>query len=498
MTEAPFQQTLLNLQRFAALVRDNPQAVLKRSEDIEFIDLGEFKQDLRLLFGWAAKQRKILVRDEYRTALQTLDTDFYCDGAFVIGQPGIGKTFFLVYALVVRLANRQPVAVQFGTAQPIYALFAEDTVAFYSFQETPPLSQHSPMWVLFDSNGDVLSPNPIFCLEEKNRVIMATSPKKDRWKEWSKQSGSQPYVMDIWSEQEVRQLATLMEKDVDRMITLAKRWGGVPRTLLECIGKADWNIMRQYRQFAKNAVQQCGRMMAAAELFDTPSDPPSQFYFFRPLVVSQDIVRTNSYVYVPTRKLRSLLGEALQGNSNTIKLGFFNTMSQPEETRQAAGFIFESWFHSFLAAAGTIQCQWTRSRSRPSLLEGVTTLIPATRIAPKSAEPPYYWVAPKKFPGIDSALVFAEEIIAFQVTLRSEHESPMKGLQTLRENLPDELKDVQWRVVFVGQAQMAIEAVAKQWSNMTWKKKGARIPVAWCVVDPVQDGITYQVCGEVC
>jgi len=63
------------------------------------------------------------------------------------------------------------------------------------------------MWILFDSNGDVRSPSAIFSGEEKIRVIMAMPPKRDRWKEWSKQSGSKPYVMDIWSEKEVRQLA---------------------------------------------------------------------------------------------------------------------------------------------------------------------------------------------------------------------------------------------------------------------------------------------------
>lgn len=35
----------------------------------------------------------MLVRDEYRTALQTLDTDSYRREAFVIGQRGIGKSW---------------------------------------------------------------------------------------------------------------------------------------------------------------------------------------------------------------------------------------------------------------------------------------------------------------------------------------------------------------------------------------------------------------------
>jgi len=118
------------------------------------------------------------------------------------------------------------------------------------------------------------------------------------------------------------------------MIALATKWGGVARTLLEYTDEADWEIMRRYRRCAKLAVEQCGLMAAAAELFDTPSDGSSHFSFFRPLVVSQDVVRNHAYVYVPTRTLRSLLKEALQGESDTVKLEFFDALSELEETRQ--------------------------------------------------------------------------------------------------------------------------------------------------------------------
>lgn len=58
MTEAPSPQTRLNLERFAKLVQDNPQVVLRRSADFEFIDLGEFKRDFRYFSGGLFKKTK--------------------------------------------------------------------------------------------------------------------------------------------------------------------------------------------------------------------------------------------------------------------------------------------------------------------------------------------------------------------------------------------------------------------------------------------------------
>jgi len=84
-----------DLNRFASAVWGNAGAVLKRSgsRDTEFIDLEGYFHTFRPLFIGALKYDKILVRDEYRTALLALETDRYYLGAYVTGQPGIGKSW---------------------------------------------------------------------------------------------------------------------------------------------------------------------------------------------------------------------------------------------------------------------------------------------------------------------------------------------------------------------------------------------------------------------
>ena len=78
------------LDKFAQVVWGNPQAVLRRSGDMEFIDLKGYPA-FRQLFAGAASYDKILVREEYRIALRALETKMYYRGAYVTGQPGIGK-----------------------------------------------------------------------------------------------------------------------------------------------------------------------------------------------------------------------------------------------------------------------------------------------------------------------------------------------------------------------------------------------------------------------
>ena len=51
-------------------------------------------------------------------------------------------------------------------------------------------------WALVDSNVDIISPSKRI-LTSARRVIQTTSPKVERWKEWSKQKNAELYIMDL-------------------------------------------------------------------------------------------------------------------------------------------------------------------------------------------------------------------------------------------------------------------------------------------------------------
>ena len=116
-----------------------------------------------------------------------------------------GKTFFAVYMLVARLGQRRAVALQLFD---YYALFEESKVSFHSLSYAMPLANFHSQWALADSNDKIGSPSWIFRGNpDRVRPIQTTSPREVRWKEWSKHTRVVGYVMDIWSEKEIVDLA---------------------------------------------------------------------------------------------------------------------------------------------------------------------------------------------------------------------------------------------------------------------------------------------------
>ena len=82
------------LNQFAGMVWGNSQTVLKHHPDgFQFIDLDGFFDAFHSLFAGIVTHDKLLVRDEYLVAKQDLETAMYQRGAYVTGQPGIGKSW---------------------------------------------------------------------------------------------------------------------------------------------------------------------------------------------------------------------------------------------------------------------------------------------------------------------------------------------------------------------------------------------------------------------
>lgn len=96
MPESPLSTSqYTQLCEFAHTVWGNSKAVLQQSGDINFIDLQPYPV-FQHLFAGAVSHDKILIRQEYHTALQALETKTYYRGAYVTGQPGIGRTVWCI------------------------------------------------------------------------------------------------------------------------------------------------------------------------------------------------------------------------------------------------------------------------------------------------------------------------------------------------------------------------------------------------------------------
>jgi hypothetical protein len=120
----------------------------------------------------------------------------------LISLPYLGKSTFLLYLLLHRLENRLPTAVQFGPTY--FIIFDKHGAAVCPHDlEDPRLGE---CWALTDSNEDVLHPCRAFKVKAK-LVVLASSPKPDRWKEWIKQTGGSFIISDLPSVPEIAAIA---------------------------------------------------------------------------------------------------------------------------------------------------------------------------------------------------------------------------------------------------------------------------------------------------
>jgi len=127
--------------------------------------------------------------------------------AVVTGQPGIGKSFWIYYALRRCLAERKPVIWYY---QGVCQLFTDQGV--YRVPATfPPGSFKSVVWTLVDSDESRDGiPQQLIPRSTRLFVIYVTSPAKERWSRLDK---TVPYdtviIMNPWTRKEIHLAAPL-------------------------------------------------------------------------------------------------------------------------------------------------------------------------------------------------------------------------------------------------------------------------------------------------
>ncbi|KAH0826457.1 hypothetical protein J3R83DRAFT_5456 [Lanmaoa asiatica] len=285
------------------------------------------------------------------------------------------------------------------------------------------------------------------------------------------------------------------------MSTLATEWGGVPQTLLRFYNMSRSAIEEEVRTAASKAARSSPTLLPPFQQLDVEESGPSLILFTLPRKDGTGYIDRwlPPRACVPTPTLVNALGTALQKQSLGTKVAFFQVMEAHRGTRRDGGNIYKRWLHPFFLSGQTIQPHWhAKSSSLPVIMETTKTAVPSTQGALRNAQPPFYWIAPTaNFPGIDSALVTEHEIFAIQVTIAFDHPSPQTGLDKLRDLLPRKLKNLEWRMLYVGPKETQIAEVSRQWDgklDVGTKTKRTPVPVGWCVMDPVSTSVIYDVC----
>ena len=109
--------------------------------------------------------------------------------------PPSGKSYFLNYALVRRLYERQPTTYQSNSNYGFS--FSARGFQVYANARLPDEDHAAGTWHLVDSNED-LEKLPSHLRLSKGQIVQATSPKLSRYKEWTKQWS--PFATLLWME----------------------------------------------------------------------------------------------------------------------------------------------------------------------------------------------------------------------------------------------------------------------------------------------------------
>ncbi|RPD54607.1 hypothetical protein L227DRAFT_616097 [Lentinus tigrinus ALCF2SS1-6] len=202
----------------------------------------------------SATRGSLYIRSEYKSMyerlcnshkwLDPLDIDPpYIPGVIVTGQPGIGKSYFSVYALLQRMADEQPVV--FFTRRG-WAVYVDDSgirrtsissidapVDFPLVSYAPPASR---IWALIDAPV-AKGPIPDAIIASSMFYVLCASPERSTYTHLLKQSAREFY-MDPWTDQELFAMFTLTARPSDHRPSLEwvrdmrSEFGPCPRDLV--------------------------------------------------------------------------------------------------------------------------------------------------------------------------------------------------------------------------------------------------------------------------
>ncbi|GJJ07082.1 hypothetical protein Clacol_001281 [Clathrus columnatus] len=157
--------------------------------------------------------KQFIVRDSYKTmfdhiwerAFQQPDT-----GVVLTGQPGVGKTYFLWYALIRFIKQGQPVAL--FTGDTLFLFYGNHVrspkkttpIYFPIPKEATDTTEHKPiLFVLIDHDTSTSEPTPDLVYGEDIFPIQASPPNPQQFRRWAKRRNAGIWGLPLWNEAEL-------------------------------------------------------------------------------------------------------------------------------------------------------------------------------------------------------------------------------------------------------------------------------------------------------
>ncbi|KAK2464475.1 hypothetical protein APHAL10511_003454 [Amanita phalloides] len=257
----------------------------------------------------------------------------------ITGQPGIGKSIWIYYALRRRLAERKPVI--WYLDQTRY-LFVEEGVykvpdEFHDFTVF--------VWTLVDSDEDEGGvPENLVMRHTRHSVIYCSSPSRDRWSRLHKTVRHYNFIMNPWKSKEILRVTStsppgaILHESVNRVFN---EFGPTPRL---CIDYLCYDKIEQYRKDVQEAISnltanELQRLFQHSRSLTMDAISRKIFLISRE---DRDNVRSRPIVSPITSFIKSRLANHFRTLERGEQIRLYKYLSQFPGSRATAYIFFEA------------------------------------------------------------------------------------------------------------------------------------------------------------
>jgi hypothetical protein len=447
----------------------------------------------------------LLVRNEYEVVEEVVkNSERYIGGIMITGQPGIGKSYCLVYLLVHRLLRKKPTFLQM--LESAAYLFCERGI--YKFNPNShgidpdvlrrdikalrvDLEGENRAILLIDSSATLTMPPSVYeglqCY-----TVQAASPRKDR-AYWMKQVIAKKHFMHPWSWHEIVAGNSLQKVPVPDVEFLRKVFEVLGPCARECYTVRTDFRLSEYMVDVKESITKL-TLEKTRDLFDSNSSNPE---------VSHKIILVRPKEWSRRSRVSDFRSKAI--GTECVGIWMEKAQAKAEEyfelcqggsQRVFAGSLFENLVHNAFLGKGktrgslqskqAVKMEWKGKKFK-------TTETPADLDIPESLrlkmfssgsgvieaeEGVYYRPDYANFPTADSFYVDANgRLTLIQCTISSSHSINVRGLDKIQQRLcvsgavvSKATKQKPWRIVFVVPPEAKEEFEAGEGLVLKWAK----------------------------
>ncbi|KAI9434189.1 hypothetical protein H4582DRAFT_1856074 [Lactarius indigo] len=394
------------------------------------------------------RRSRLWVRKEYirlygycNKYLESHRDDDIAPSVVITGQPGIGKSYWVLYALCRRLTEGKPV-IWFRSGYRY--LFVKEGV-FEILSGYPSTQFKTRIWMFMDADDckDGI-PDYLAAHETNHLIILSSSPRKARWSLLSKTTECSVATMNPWTREEMSQALAPNDPRIDEMYN---HYGPTPRICLAFVRNNDLFDAHQERYesaLSHVSLKKLGDM--ASDKMNFAIDDESHT-----LVLVRRLQRdrfTRRRLEPITHMVKLELRNQLQKETRAMRIILYKSLANVEGTKRIAGVVYESLAQELLekkialklvpmvqrgssgSGRGKRLPRWDSNHgddANPSLVRLIditpaeTFPYPVSGLDHPIKDKVYYAPEAQNQVAFDSFIMAEEKLYIFQFTIGSDH-----------------------------------------------------------------------------